>query len=266
MTVQVVGDAMARPTRSTRSNAATADVSLARGRRQRRRAPDPDGSSSASSTSSPGLIVIDGVGLVGDRHADEPHVDAGSGLDRHVQRRAPTPASSARTSTRAGPGHDGIGLARAARLRAARLQGRRRQDRQDLPGDRRRAVLGAGRPRASSAPNGGHRTARPRLGDHQLRRREDLRRGGRKRDAVAPGGRRRRGVRPARASAGARRSSRSCTRRRRRAPTPQELIEHAAAPSPATSCRRPWSSGPRSAQPAGKADYRWAREQAVAEN
>ena len=58
-----------------------------------------------------------------------------------------------------------------------------------------------------------HRAARPRLGDDQLRRREDLRRGGRDRARVAPRGVRRRRRRPARASGGARRSSPSCSSR-----------------------------------------------------
>ena len=70
------------------------------------------------------------------------------------------------------------GLVRADRARPARLLRRRREDGAHLPGDRRRALRGARRPR--SLPRRRlDRGAGPRLGDHQLGRREDLRRGSR---------------------------------------------------------------------------------------
>ena len=74
----------------------------------------------------------------------------------------------------------GAGLAGPSRPDPAGISGRRSQDGADLPDDRLGAVVGARRSgRARRRP---HRVAGPRLGHHQLRRREDLRRGGRTRD------------------------------------------------------------------------------------
>ena len=118
----------------------------------------------------------------------------------------------------------GPGLAGPARPDPARLPRRRREDRPHLPDDRRRAVVGAGRSgkRVGRRPN---RTARPRLGDHQLRRREDLRRGGRARRRRSSQRVRRRRGRAARPSAGAARSWPSCSSPTARAPTDEELVE-----------------------------------------
>ena len=126
--------------------------------------------------------------------------------------------------------------------------------RYSVPGDRARHLA-----------DGAHRTARPRLGDHQLRRREDLRRGGRDGDRVAPGGGRRRRVGPAQRALGP-------GGRRGRAlvdgatADAQELIDHAAGviaryKLPKAVVFRPVIER----SPAGKADYRWAREQALSE-
>ena len=112
--------------------------------------------------------------------------------------------------------------ARPRRQRAGRLLQGPGEVRQDLPRDRRRALLGARRLRPDRGGRQGH-PARPRLQLHQHRRGEGLPRGGRDGDQGPPrrvrrprGRRPRREVRPVRhrrgpAARGARRSSsRSC--------------------------------------------------------
>jgi acyl-CoA synthetase (AMP-forming)/AMP-acid ligase II len=93
-------------------------------------------------------------------------------------------------SGRLEPGSDRDRLAREARPRAARLLQGRREDREDVPRDRRHALRGARRPRADPRRRHADRS-RTRLGLHQLRRREDLSRGGRAGAAQARGRRRR---------------------------------------------------------------------------
>ena len=133
-------------------------------------------------------------------------------------------------------------LVRPARPRPPRLPRRRGEDRAHLPGDRRHALVGARRPRPLPARRR-DRGAGARLGDDQLGRREDLRRGGGARPEAAPGGlRHRRGGPPQRALGPGggghrpaprrerRRARRSCSARRR-------------AIWRATSCPRPSCSG-----------------------
>ena len=145
-------------------------------------------------------------------------------------------------------------LVRAEGPRAARLPRRRGEDRADLPGDRRRALVGARRPRALPRRRR-DRGARPRLGHDQLGRREDLRRGGRARAQAPPRRVRRRRRRAARASAGARRSSRSCSCARAPRATPADLLGRGRqAPRPlqapeAVRVPRPRSSAARAARP-----------------
>ena len=96
------------------------------------------------------------------------------------------------------------------------------------------------------------RAARPRLGDDQLRRREDLRRGGRGRVAAPPRGVRRRGAPAGRPSGGARRSSRSsaCAKGTQPGRRPKaSCSKSASATSPGTSCRRRSCSSTRSCAP-----------------
>ena len=263
MAVTVVGDAMARPLADAIERGDGRPV-VAGGGGQRRRAADPDRQTTADRRQArPDRRRR--RRLLGDRRPDEPHVRAGRGVDRKVQRGPghQRRRRGSRRDPRAGPRRHG--LAGAARLRAAGLQGRRGQDGGDVPGHRRRALLGAGRPRAPSRRRR-HRAARPRLGDHQLRRREDLRRGGRDGDRVAS----RRWPtwwwRAGPASGGGRRSSRSSRSPTAPRPTPQELIDHAAGviaryKLPKAVVFRPVIER----SPAGKADYRWAREQALSE-
>ncbi len=89
----------------------------------------------------PGLIIIDGVGSSETGRSDDPHVGVGCRVDRQVQRRDPDTfvgVRGPRRDPRAGSRRHR--LAGAARLCSVGLQGRCRQDGQDVPGHRRRAV------------------------------------------------------------------------------------------------------------------------------
>ena len=184
------------------------------------------------------------------RHHRHLHPRSGRG-DRQRRPRRPTLDA----------GHDEIGLARPAGPGAARLPRRRRQDRPHLPGDRRHPLLGARRPSAADRRRH-HRALRPRLGHHQLRRREDLRRGGRAGPRPPPRRVRRRVRRaPVRALGPGGRGGRAAPRGRRRPPRTTSSPRRPPT-SPATSCPRPSCSATRIVRsPAGKADYRWAKEQ-----
>ena len=153
MAVTVVGDAMARPLAAAieRGGADLSSLAVV-----------ANGGALLTPTAKqrlidvkPGLIVVDGVGS-SETGAQMTHMSA--------------PGAVATGKFNAGPGHvrrgrgpqrdPGAGsrrhrLARAARLCAVGLQGRCGQDGGDVPRHRRRAVLGARRPRASS-----RRTAR----------------------------------------------------------------------------------------------------------
>ena len=99
--------------------------------------------------------------------------------------------------------------------------------------------------RARHCADGTHRAARPRLGDHQLRRREDLRRGGRAGAGGAPGGVRRRRRRPPERAVGPGGRRRRGARRRRHGRRRRAARRRGDA-SPATSCPRRSCSGPTS--------------------
>ena len=202
--------------------------------------------------------------LVGDRRGRRTHVSA-AGADAttghvHARRRA-LRARQRGPHARARRRRRRDRLARAARPRAARLPRRRGQDRAHLPGRSTACATRCPATGPGCGADGDDRAARPRLGDDQLRRREDLRRGGRAGAQRPPRGVRRASWPAARASGGATRWSPSCScatgsaRHRRRARSTS-----ARSTSPATSCRRRSSSSTRScARPSGKADYRWAR-------
>ena len=96
-----------------------------------------------------------------------------------------------------------------------------------VPGDRARHLA-----------DGADRIARPRLGDHQLRRREDLRRGGRDGDRVTSGRGRRGGLRPAQRAVGSGGGRRRRARRRRQRRRPGADRPRRRRRSPATSCPR----------------------------
>ena len=146
-----------------------------------------------------------------------------------------------------------------ARPHPARLLQGSREDRGDVPRRRRRAVVGARRPRGRRRRRHDH-AARPGLGVDQHRRREGVPRRGRSR----PEGTRRRVRR-----GGRRRSRRALRRARRRgrasrgpgtAPTLEELQAHARAHVAGYKIPRDLvvvDAIVRS--PSGKPDYRWAR-------
>lgn len=91
----------------------------------------------------PNVVVVDGVGS-SETGAQMHHLSASGAVHRHLQRR-PGHVRSSRglvidPATR--PRRDR--LVGAARLRSARIQGRRDQDRRNLPRDRRRAIRDSG--------------------------------------------------------------------------------------------------------------------------
>ena len=200
------------------------------------------------------------------------HVVGRRAAATHRRRSRPGPGTvrrRPRTSTAVlAPGHDGHRLAGADGRRAARLPRRRGEDGPHVPG---RSTACATRCPATGPACAGrrhHRAARPRLGHDQLRRREDLRRGGRAgasrttptsydvvvvrpaERALGPGGRRRRA---AAAEGARRRPRRPCSPRRR-------------STSPATSCPKAFVFVDEVVRsPAGKADYRWAKETVLAQ-
>ena len=190
----------------------------------------------------PGAIVIDGVGS-SETGAQMRHMSTSGAVSTGTFTAGPDTCVVAEDlGAVLEPGHDGSGLAGSARLCPAGLQGRCHQDRGDVPGHRRCAVRGSRRP--GPAPGGRvDRAARPGFGDDQLRRGEDLRRGGRDGDRLASGGRRRGGRRPAQRTLGPGGGRGGGAGRRRRVDA-AELIEHAAGHWPATSCPRRWCSGP----------------------
>ena len=135
--------------------------------------------------------------------------------------------STTTSSRRAGPASIGR-LARRGHVPARVLQGPG-EDRGDVPRRRRRALVGARRPRAHRGRRHDHR-ARARLGVDQHRRREGVPRGGRGGGEVARRGVRRRRRRRARRALG------RAGRRRGAAPTGRdahldELAEHVARPT-----------------------------------
>ena len=151
-----------------------------------------------------------------------------------------------------------------SRMDPAGLLERSGQDGRDLPGDRRRPVLGPRRPRHGRGRRCDHRV-RPRIGGHQLRRREDLPRGGGGGGEVTSGCVRRAGGRGSTTNAsGSRwwplwRPARAVPRRRSSRST-----HNAARCWPGTRCPATWSWWmPVRRKVTGKPDYVWAREVAT---
>ena len=153
--------------------------------------------------------------------------------------------------------------ARGRRQHPGRLLQGRAQVGRDVPHDRRRALVGAGRLRERRGRRHDH-AARPRLGGHQLGRREDLPRGGR---GGGEGASRRWSTASSSAcptSASAKRSPRSSraatgvsldARRPHRARSSRWRATSGRAAS--CSCRRSCAG------PNGKADYKWAKQEAA---
>ena len=146
------------------------------GHHQRRRAAVADGARPAAGRPAEaddhGRRRRIGVGCADDDRGDQGRRYPGRDLHPAVRHR--------RGVTRFHPGAEagrGRRLAGPPGLRPARISGRRGEDRPHLPHHRRRALVDPGR-QGTTAGRRPHRTARPRLGDHQLRRGEDLRRGG----------------------------------------------------------------------------------------
>ena len=106
--------------------------------------------------------------------------------------------------------------------------------------------------------------ARPRLGHHQLRRREDLRRGGRARDRRAPRRVRRRRGRPPLGALGQRGGGGRAVRRGRRRPPTRNSSRCARTPIARYKIPKAFIRTAKVVRsPAGKADYRWAKELAT---
>ena len=149
LAVTVVGDAMARPLADAfeRTDADLSSLAVV-----------ANGGAQLTPTAKQRLIdakanlmVVDGVGSSETGAQMTPHVGIRRGVDRQVHRRDRDTCGGSRGS-RLDPGTRprGHGLAGPARLRAARLQGRRRQDGRHVPRHRRGPVLGARRPRPAS--------------------------------------------------------------------------------------------------------------------
>ena len=176
----IVGDAFARPLLDELERG-DYDLSALAAARRRRCAVLPAGSRSELLRRAARRCAARRARLVGDRPPEASHVTpTGTATPGHVQAAAPAPRwSSTRIAPACStPGDDEIGwLASSGRVPLGYL-GDAGQDgatfptidgvRYAVPGDRARL-----RDRRS------HRAARPGLGHHQLRRREDLRRGGR---------------------------------------------------------------------------------------
>ena len=183
--------------------------------------------------------------------------------DRHVHAVAGYRASSARTSRAcSSPGRRRSAGSRMRGYVPARLPRRRREERQDLPGHRRRAVLDPRRP-GPPARRRHRRDARPRLGHDQLRRREDLRRGGRGCARPPSRGVRRGGVRTAERAVGpGGRRHRAAARGRRAGPEIRaRLLDECAKHIARYKLPKQFVFVDQVVRsPAGKADYRWAKE------
>ena len=159
----------------------------------------------------PGLIVVDGVGS-SETGAQMSHMSAPGAVSTGTFNAGPdTSVASEDLGSILEPGHDGMGWLAQRGYVPLGYKGDAAKTaatfpvidgvRYSVPGDRARHLA-----------DGANRAARPRLGDHQLRRREDLRRGGRVGGRVAPGGGRRGGRGPAQRAVGAggRRDRRAC--------------------------------------------------------
>ena len=209
----------------------------------------------------PTLMIVDGLGLVGGRRPDAARVDRRRRHDGHFPITPGNHVLCGRRSTvSCEPGDAELGwLAKSGRLALGYLGDRDKTARTypvvdgvryAVPGDRAR-LLRRRRDRA----------ARARRGHDQLGWREDLRRGGRGRGQVAPGGLRLRRRRAAERALGQRgRRHRPRAARRRRQPHDElraEAERHIARyklPKATVFVDEVVRS------PAGKADYRWARE------
>ena len=212
------------------------------------------------------MLVVDGFG------ASETGGQGQIGRRRRaatIPSRAALPRRTTRrpcSTTTSRPGRAGRRRqARPARPHPARLLQGPGEDRGDVPRGRRRALVGARRPRAHRGRRHDHR-ARARLGVDQHRRREGVPRRGR---GGAEGARRRvrrgRRRRARRALGRARRRGRAAARRARTPTLDDARRARPRARSPATRCRATLvlvDAIVRS--PSGKPDYRWARATAVA--
>ena len=162
------------------------------------------------------------------------------------------------------PGDDELGwLAKSGRLPLGYL-GDAAKTARTYPVDRRRALRGARRPGPAARRRRG-RAARPRLGHDQLRRREDLRRGGR---GGAQGTTRRvrlRRRRPPERAVGQRGRRRRAAARRARPPTRPTLLAEARTHIARYKLPKAFVFVDKVVRsPSGKADYRWARQIAAA--
>ena len=190
-------------------------------------------------------MIVDGLGS-SEAGGQLSHVSAGGGRDdRHVPARAGQPRAVGRPRPRARARRRRARLAGQERPAGARLPRRPGQDRAHVPG-RSTASATPCRATAPGSRRRRHRAARPRRGDDQLGRREDLRRGGRGGDQGPPGRVRLRRRRAARASGGATRWSPIVRLRDGARPATPTCSTRRRATSPGTSCRRRSCSSTRS--------------------
>ena len=186
----------------------------------------------------PTMMVYDAVGS-SETGAQMSHLSAPGQVrvDRELHPGSRHRGHRRRAHPRPGAGLPRDGVAGPTRPGPARVPGRRRQDGEDLSGHRRGALRDPRRP-GPHRRRRGDRTAGPRLGDDQLRRREDLRRGGRAVDRPPPGRLRRRGGRPTQREVGLR-GGRARTAPARACRSPRTSCSPSRrSTSPATSCPR----------------------------
>jgi len=194
MSIPVVGDAMARPLveeleRGDYDMSGLAAINNGG-------APISPGVRHRIHEALPNILILDAVGSSETGIQMNHYSAAGAEAETAVFNPEPSTTVVDDEHSRAlQPGEGGGWLARSGLVPLGYL-GDAEKDRQDVPGHRRRALLGArrscraARRRPDPAP-------RPGRGHHQLRRREDLRRGGRAGTGRAPRHRRRDRRRPA---------------------------------------------------------------------
>ena len=194
----------------------------------------------------PTLMIVDGLGS-SEAGGQLAHVSTGADASTgHVPRPARQPRAVGRPARGSStPGDAELGwLAKSGRLALGYLGDAAKTARTYPVVDGvRYAVPGD---RARWRADGDDRAARPRLRDDQLRRREDLRRGGRAGRQGPPRRVRLRGRRPAERALGQRGRRHRAPARRRRGHRRRRCSPTPPATSPATSCPRRSSSSTRS--------------------
>ena len=211
----------------------------------------------------PSLIIVDGLGS-SEAGGQLAHVSAGSAATTGTFAISPgNHVLSADLDRELQPGDDELGwLAKSGRLALGYLGDAAKTARTYPVVDGVRYAVPGDRARLRA--DGMRRAARPRLGDDQLRRREDLRRGGRGGDQGPPRRLRLRGRRPAERALGQRGRRRRAAARRRATADEAALLAEAERHIARYKLPKAFVFVDEVVRsPSGKADYRWARHLAA---